>query len=76
MNSFLQGKSLATAQSLCAPAAAAATPFAARSRAPVAAANVGAQVEVVKQGDKVVRLIITCACGERTEVDCIYPAGG
>jgi len=38
-------------------------------------AGAGAQVEVVKQGDKVVRIIVTCACGERTEVECIYPAG-
>jgi len=30
----------------------------------------------VKEGDKVVRLIVTCACGERIEVDCLYPAGG
>jgi hypothetical protein len=30
---------------------------------------------VVKEGDKVVRLVITCVCGERIEVDCLYPAG-
>lgn len=30
-------------------------------------------VECIKQGDKVVRLIVTCACGERIEVDCLYP---
>jgi len=33
-------------------------------------------VECVKQGDKVVRLIVTCTCGERIEVECLYPAGG
>lgn len=33
----------------------------------------GHSVECVKQGDKVVRLIITCTCGERIEVDCLYP---
>lgn len=33
-------------------------------------------VEVIKEGDKVVRLIVTCACGERTEIDCLYPAHG
>jgi hypothetical protein len=33
-------------------------------------------VECVKQGDKVVRLIVTCGCGERIEVDCVYPGGG
>lgn len=32
-------------------------------------------VEVVKEGDKVVRLVITCTCGERIEVECLYPAG-
>jgi hypothetical protein len=40
--------------------------------APVAS---GAQVEVVKEGDKVVRLVVTCACGERVEVECLYSAG-
>ena len=29
----------------------------------------------VAEGDKVVRLVVTCACGERIEVECIYPAG-
>jgi hypothetical protein len=33
----------------------------------------GPTVECVKQGDKVVRLIVTCACGERIEIDCLYP---
>jgi len=36
----------------------------------------GATVETVKQGDKIVRLIVTCSCGERVEIDCLYPAGG
>jgi len=35
----------------------------------------GTQIETVKEGDRVVRLIITCACGERVEVECLYPAG-
>jgi hypothetical protein len=35
-----------------------------------------ASVEVVKEGDKVVRLAITCGCGERIEIDCLYAAGG
>lgn len=33
-------------------------------------------VECVKQGDKVVRLIVTCGCGERIEIDCLYPGMG
>jgi hypothetical protein len=36
----------------------------------------GPNVEAIKQGDKVVRLIVTCSCGERIEIDCLYPAGG
>jgi len=36
----------------------------------------GATVETVKQGDKIVRLIVTCSCGERIEIDCLYPANG
>lgn len=34
------------------------------------------QVEAIKQGDKIVRLIVTCSCGEKIEIDCLYPAGG
>lgn len=34
-----------------------------------------AQVEVVKEGDKVVRLVVTCGCGERVEIECLYSAG-
>jgi hypothetical protein len=30
----------------------------------------------VRQGDKVVRIVVTCGCGERIEIDCLYPAGG
>lgn len=33
-------------------------------------------VEAVKQGDKVVRIVVTCSCGERIEIDCLYPGGG
>jgi len=33
-------------------------------------------VEVVKQGDKVVRIVVTCSCGEKIEVECLYPVGG
>jgi len=36
----------------------------------------GPTVETVKQGDKIVRLIVTCSCGERIEIDCLYPANG
>lgn len=43
------------------------------SHSPLGSAN--AQVEVVKEGDKVVRLIVTCTCGERVEIECLYTTG-
>jgi hypothetical protein len=46
-----------------------------RSEGIVRPAANGPSVETVKEGDKVVRLIVTCSCGERIEVDCLYPAG-
>ena len=42
---------------------------------PESAAPEGPSVDVVKEGDKVVRIIVTCACGEKVEVDCLYPVG-
>jgi hypothetical protein len=33
-------------------------------------------IEIVKQGEKVTRLIVTCTCGERIEIECLYPTGG
>ncbi|MEJ1971907.1 MAG: hypothetical protein WDM96_05280 [Lacunisphaera sp.] len=35
----------------------------------------GPSVEVVKQGDKVMRIVVTCGCGEKIEVECLYPVG-
>jgi hypothetical protein len=35
-----------------------------------------ASIEVIKDGDKVVRLVVTCTCGEKIEVNCLYPANG
>lgn len=39
-------------------------------------AEPAASIEVIKDGDKVVRLIVTCGCGEKIEVNCLYPASG
>jgi hypothetical protein len=70
MKSFLQGKKALNDTPLRAPAA---VPALRRMPSPPApTANHGTNVEVIKEGDKVVRLIITCSCGERTEVDCLY----
>lgn len=39
------------------------------------AAGKSPSIECVKQGEKVVRMIVTCSCGERIEIDCLYPGG-
>ncbi len=73
MKPFLHGKKTLDTAPLRPPHAAHAVPTAPGlvrpngSPAPV--------VDVVKAGDKVVRLVITCSCGERIEVECLYPAG-
>jgi hypothetical protein len=81
MKSFLQGKKSLAVEPLKAPAAFAAA-LGARCSAPASASAGGnapgassAQVEVVKEGDKVVRLVVTCVCGERVEIECLYSAG-
>jgi hypothetical protein len=79
MKSFLSGRSHAKADSLHAPANGAGPVFAARALHGAHqdhASGAGPHVECVKQGDKVTRLIVTCACGERIEIECLYPAGG
>jgi hypothetical protein len=32
-------------------------------------------VDVIKEGDKVVRLVVTCGCGERVDIECLYAPG-
>jgi hypothetical protein len=41
----------------------------------VAKTSAGAapNVQLIKEGDKVVRLVVSCSCGERVEIECIYP---
>jgi hypothetical protein len=79
MNSFLQGKKTLAADSLRPPPqfAAPATHCSklAPGPSPAVSGAQGAHVEVVKEGDKVVRLVVTCTCGERVEIDCLYSAG-
>jgi hypothetical protein len=76
MKPFLSGN-----KTLCAPAVkASATPAAHPLRAALRGKEeisgpATPNIDVVKEGDKIVRLVITCACGERMEVECIYPAG-
>jgi len=80
MKPFLHGKKSLTVPALRVPPAAAGTVAhrACEASRPAPAGQPvvsSANVEVVKEGDKVARLIVTCGCGERIEIDCIYPVG-
>jgi len=78
MKPFLQGKKTLGIESLKPPGGApalAAQVGKLRSASICTPEAAGAQVEVVKEGDKVVRLIVNCVCGERVEIECLYSAG-
>jgi hypothetical protein len=81
MKSFLQGKKILKAEQLRAPGLnglAAATAATKPAHTPLSVVTPGASsahVEVVKEGDKVIRLVVTCVCGERVEIECLYSAG-
>jgi hypothetical protein len=81
MKSFLQGKKTVDAPALRPPAppSPALAPRCEHPRPAAAGASTpgasSAHVEVVKEGDKVVRLIVHCVCGERVEIECLYSAG-
>lgn len=80
MKPFLQGKKSLNAEPLRPPAqfsaavaARCTSPHPGGTSSPIGGGE--AQVEVVKEGDKVIRLIVTCTCGERVEIECLYTAG-
>jgi hypothetical protein len=78
MKSFLQGKKTLAAEALRPPpqfGTAVLPPCTAPKNAGHPATHSGPHVEVVKEGDKVVQLIVTCGCGERIEIECLYSAG-
>lgn len=82
MKSFLQGKKTLEASALrlptVSPPAAGGTPHHHGARSPLTVVTPGASsahVEVVKEGSKVVRIVVTCVCGERVEIECLYSAG-
>ncbi|MDP2136983.1 MAG: hypothetical protein Q8J74_03935 [Candidatus Didemnitutus sp.] len=72
MKPFLSGKKASAAEPLRSPHRH--VPL--RTEGSVRSAGSGPSVEVVKEGDKVVRLIVSCSCGEKIEIDCLYPANG
>jgi len=72
MKPFLSGKRTHDASLLRAPHAHKAAPVRGGVRPPTE----GPTVDVVKEGDKIVRIVVTCSCGEKVEVECLYPIGG
>ena len=77
MKSFLEGKRNFSTDSLrpIATAHALHSDVARQGLAHAVPGASSAHVEVVKEGDKIVRLVVHCVCGERVEVECLYPAG-
>ena len=75
MKSFLQGKKSLSIPALRVPASPAPAYSGIGTAGGAVQSAARSAVEVVKEGDKVVRLVVTCACGERVEVECLYPAG-
>jgi hypothetical protein len=73
MKPFLTGKRSLEESALRAPHVHKAVLTTGAVRAP--AADAAPHVEVVKQGDKVMRIVVTCSCGEKIEVECLYPGG-
>lgn len=82
MNSFLQGRKTLTVPPLrtvapsVLPTASASSTATPRPKAASECSGTTPTVEVVKEGDKVVRLVVVCTCGERVEIECLYPAAG
>jgi len=72
MKSFLQGRHIQKSGNLKSMSTEGAQ---ALSRASQANHGSDVLIETVKEGEKVVRLIVTCSCGERIEIDCLYPPG-
>jgi len=77
MKSFLSGRAQISGSSLQPLANATAKPGGSglpnHTHGKDAAASPGATVQCIKQGDQIVRLIVTCTCGEKIEIDCLYP---
>ena len=72
MKPFLQGRPVQQSSSLHPLTTGGAEAIA---NAKAAGGTCGATVETVKEGGKVVRLIVTCSCGEKIEIDCLYSGG-
>lgn len=75
MKSFLAGRKSLSTPPLRPPHSHSHSHRSANGAGVVRAPANGPNVEVVKEGDKVLRIVITCGCGEKIEVECLYSAG-
>lgn len=75
MKPFLQGRKVAESKSLPTQVSTSVLPVREQPKA-VARTSAGPNVEVVKKGNKVTHVIVTCSCGEKIEVECLYTEGG
>lgn len=71
MKPFLQGKK-SISGSMLRPFAVAKVTGGACAAAAADGTAPHASIELVKDGDCVVRMIIHCGCGERIDVECLY----
>ncbi len=70
---FLQGRKNAGTAPLAAPQACVPVRLPGMVR-PAPQHEPGPSVETIKEGDKVVRMIVRCSCGEKLEIECLYSA--
>lgn len=76
MKSFLSDRPRVPAPSTPAPSPSALAPAPGGVTVRAASGSHASTVECVREGDRITRLVVTCSCGERTEIDCLYaPAG-
>jgi len=75
MKSFLQGKRSLDMAALRAPQTGNLAKAGDAKPAEPVIAGLSPHIDLVKQGDKIIRIIVTCTCGERTEIECLYPPG-
>ena len=76
MKSFLQGKRTLDITALRAPNNGnLPTADGCKAAESPAISGLSPHIDIVKQGDKIMRIVVTCTCGERTEIECLYPPG-
>lgn len=73
MNPFLHGRKNASGAALVAPQTCTPVRLPGMVRS-TPAPEAGPSVDVVKEGGKIVRIVVKCSCGELLEIECLYSA--